>query len=57
MKHPETHCHCPVAATPLALRWRCPDCGKSAVMKVSTLATVCDGDSLREAEPQEVRES
>jgi hypothetical protein len=40
----------------LALRWRCPDCGKSAVMKVATLDTVCDGESLREAEPQGVRE-
>jgi predicted RNA-binding Zn-ribbon protein involved in translation (DUF1610 family) len=52
MKHPETHCHCPASATPLALRWRCPDCGKTAIMKVSTLDTVCDGESLRKAEPQ-----
>ena len=38
MKHPETHCDCPSSATPLALRWRCPDCGKSAIMRA--LATV-----------------
>jgi hypothetical protein len=56
MKHPVAHCHCPTAAAPLALRWRCPDCGKSAVMKVSTLATVCDGESLRKMEPDEARE-
>jgi hypothetical protein len=52
MKHPETHCYCPTAAGPLTLRWRCPDCGKGAIMKVSTLDTVCDGESLRKAEPQ-----
>jgi len=52
MKHPETHCHCPASASPLALRWRCPDCGKSAIMKVSILDTVCDGESLRNAEPK-----
>jgi hypothetical protein len=52
MKHPETQCNCPASATPLALRWRCPACGRSAIMKVSTLAAVCDGESLRKAEPQ-----
>jgi hypothetical protein len=52
MKHPETHCDCSSSAGPLALRWRCPFCGKSAVMRVTTLATVCDGESLRKAEPQ-----
>jgi predicted RNA-binding Zn-ribbon protein involved in translation (DUF1610 family) len=56
MKHSETHCHCATAAGPLALRWRCPDCGKSAIMKVSTLATVCDGESLRKVEPEGARE-
>jgi hypothetical protein len=25
MKHPEAHCDCPSSATPLALRWSCPD--------------------------------
>jgi hypothetical protein len=52
MKHPETHCDCSSSATPSALRWRCPFCGKSAIMKVSILATVCDGESLRKVEPQ-----
>jgi hypothetical protein len=52
MKHPETHCHCPAASTPLTLRWCCPVCGKTAIMKVSTLATGCDGDTIRKVEPQ-----
>jgi hypothetical protein len=52
VEHPETHCYCPAAATPLALRWRCPVCGKSAIMMVSTLATVCDGETLTKVEPQ-----
>ena len=52
MKHPETHCDCPSSAAPLALRWRCPVCGKTAIMKVETFATVCDGESLRKVEPQ-----
>ena len=50
MKHPETHCDCPSSATPLALRWRCPVCGKTAIMR--TLATVCDGETIRKVEPQ-----
>ena len=56
MKHSETQCHCATAAGPLALRWRCPDCGRSAIIKVSTLATACDGESLRKAEPEGARE-
>jgi predicted RNA-binding Zn-ribbon protein involved in translation (DUF1610 family) len=56
MKHPAAQCHCATAVTPLALRWRCPDCGKSAIMRVSTLATVCDGESLRTIEAQSGRE-
>ena len=52
MKHPETYCDCPSSAGPLALRWRCPVCGKSAIMKVTTLATVvCDGETIRKVEP------
>jgi hypothetical protein len=47
MHHPEAHCDCAAAATPLALRWRCSVCGKSAIMKVSTLAAVCDGEIRR----------
>ena len=52
MKHAETHCDCTAPATPLALRWRCPVCGRSAIMRVTTLATVCDGESLRKVEAQ-----
>jgi len=56
-KHPETHCDCgPVAASPLALRWHCPVCGNGAIKKVSILATVCDGESVRRVEPQDLRE-
>ena len=47
MKHPPKGCDCAASASALALRWRCPVCGKSAIMKVSTLAAVCDGDTLR----------
>ena len=55
MKHPDTRCDCdPVAASPLALRWRCPVCGKTAIMKVSTLAAGCDGDMIRQVEPEVV---
>jgi hypothetical protein len=51
MKHPETQCDCPSSAGPLALRWRCPFCGKTAIMRASTLA-VCDGETIRKVEPQ-----
>ena len=37
MKHSDARCDCgSAAASPLALRWRCPVCGKTAIMKVST---------------------
>jgi predicted RNA-binding Zn-ribbon protein involved in translation (DUF1610 family) len=36
----------------LASRWRCPGCGKTAIMRVSTLAAVCDGDTIRKGEPE-----
>jgi hypothetical protein len=52
MKHPEVYCDCPSSAGPLTLRWRCPDCGKTAIMRVTTLATVCDGETVRKVEPQ-----
>ena len=56
-KHPETHCDCdPKAASPLALRWRCAVCGTSAIMKISTLAAVCDGESVRRVELEDDRE-
>jgi hypothetical protein len=43
MNHADTSCDCdPAAAFPLALRWCCPVCGKSAIMKVSNLAAVCE---------------
>ena len=52
-KHPETNCECgPKAASPLALRWRCSVCDTSAIMKISTLAAVCDGERIRKLEPQ-----
>ena len=52
MMHPDTSCDCtPAAASPLALRWRCPACGKTAIMKVATLAAVCGGERIREVEP------
>jgi hypothetical protein len=51
MKHPDAHCDCgPMAASPLALRWRCPVCGKTAIMKVSILAADYDGDTIRKVE-------
>jgi hypothetical protein len=53
MKHPETHCSCTSSATPFA-RWRCPFCGKRAIVRVTTLATVCDDETIRKVEPQEV---
>jgi hypothetical protein len=52
MKHPETQCDCLAPATPLALRWRCPVCGKSTIKKVATLACVCDGESVRMLMPE-----
>jgi len=54
MKHPAKGCDCAVSASALALRWRCPVCGKTAIMKVSTLAAVCDGDTLRKGGPEVV---
>jgi hypothetical protein len=55
MKHPDARCDCgSAAASPLALRWRCPVCGKTAIMKVSTLAADCDGDTIRKVEPEVV---
>ena len=52
MKHTEAHCDCAVAVAPLALRWRCSSCGKTGIMKVSTLAAVCDGDTMRKVEAE-----
>lgn len=52
MKHPDTSCDRGQAATPLALRWRCPGCGRTAIMKVSTRGAVCDGDTIRKVEPE-----
>ena len=54
MKHPDSNCHCGAPASPLALRWGCSVCGKTAIMKISTLAVVCDGDTIRKVEPEVV---
>ena len=54
MKHPDTRCECAAAASALALRWSCSVCGKTAIMKVSTLAAVCDGDTIRKVEREVV---
>jgi hypothetical protein len=56
MKHPDRSCDCARAATPLASWWCCPGCGKTAIMKVSTLAAVCDGDTMRKVEPEVVQD-
>jgi len=56
MKHPDAHCDCgPAAASPLTLRWCCPVCGKTSIMKVSTLAANCDGHTIRKVEPEVAR--
>jgi len=54
MKHTDSNCDCTAAASPLALRWGCSVCGKTAIMKVSTLAAICDGDTIRNVEPEVV---
>jgi hypothetical protein len=54
MNHTDTSCDCGMAVSALAVRWRCPVCSKTAIMKVSTLAAVCDGDSIRKVEPDVV---
>jgi hypothetical protein len=54
MKHPDKSCDCTAAASPLAVRWRCSLCGNTAIMKVSTLAAVCDGGTIRKVEPEVV---
>ena len=52
MKHPDASCDCAGAASPLAVRWRCPVCGMTATMKISSLAAVCSGDRMRKVEPE-----
>jgi hypothetical protein len=56
MRHPKTSCECSLMAGPLSLRWRCPDCGRTATIKVAALAADCDGDMMREAEPEVVQD-
>jgi hypothetical protein len=51
-RHPDTSCDCATPASPLALWWRCPVCSKTAIRRVSTLAAVCDGDTIRKVEPE-----
>jgi hypothetical protein len=54
MKHPDSSCDRTAAASPLALRVRCSVCGKTAIMKVSILDAICDGDTIRGVEPEVV---
>jgi hypothetical protein len=54
MKHPDSSCHSTVTASPLALCWGCPVCGRTAIIKVSILAAICDGDTIRGVEPEVV---
>jgi hypothetical protein len=51
MKHPGSNCDCTATASPLVLRWWCSVCGNAAIMKVSILAAICDGDTIRRVEP------
>ena len=53
MKHPATSCNCVASVNPLALRWRCSVCGKTEIMKISTVAANCDGE-IRRVEPEVV---
>jgi len=57
MKHPEKPCDCLATATSLTLRWCCLACGKTAIKKVSTLATVCDGVTIRRVEQPRTADS
>jgi len=53
MNHTDTRCGCdPKPASPLALRWRCPACGNTAIMRVSTMAALCSGDILKKVEAE-----
>ena len=52
MKHPDSSCDCTAAVSPLALRWGCSVCGKTAIMKVSILGAICDGGTIRKVEPE-----
>ena len=47
MKHANSSCDCAAAVSPLALRWGCSVCGKTAIIKVPILAGICDGDTIR----------
>ena len=50
MKHPDTDCDCDAAAVGASVALSV--CGKIAIMKVSTLSAVCDGDMIRRVEPK-----
>jgi len=52
MKHANSSCECTAAVSPLALRWGCSVCGKTAIIKVSILAAICDGDTIRGVKPE-----
>jgi hypothetical protein len=52
MKHANSSCNCTAAVSPLALLWGCSVCGKTAIIKVSILAAICDGDTIRGVKPE-----
>jgi hypothetical protein len=52
MKHANSSCDCTAAVSPLALQWGCSVCGKTAIIKISILAAICDGDTIRGAKPE-----
>jgi rubredoxin len=52
MKHPDASCDCAGAVSPLTVRWRCPVCGMTAIMNITTFAAVCSGDTMRKVEPE-----
>jgi hypothetical protein len=52
MNHTDTSCDCGTAVS--ALAYGGAVCGKTAIMKVSTLAAVCDDDTIRKVEPDVV---
>jgi hypothetical protein len=52
MKHANSSCDCTAAVSPLALRWGCSVCGKTAIIKISILAAICDGDTIRGVKPE-----
>jgi len=54
MKHPDASCECAALTSPLTLLRKCSVCGRTAIMKISILAAVCDGDTITKAELDEL---